>query len=390
MKQAARHVLIVGAGIFGAVAALALRKRGWRVTVMDPGPLPHPDASSTDVSKVIRMDYGSDLFYLALGEASLEGWDRWNRDWERPLYHQDGFLILSKGTMDEGSFEAESFKALTSRGHAPQRFSEVSTGLTSQWDPTYHTDGYYNPRAGWAESGEVVRQLVGLAAQEGVDFLTAGMADFLWERSAVSGVRTTDGRQIAADRVVVAAGAWTPSLLPWLSEVIWPTGQPVLHFQVDDPTEFSGSRFSPWAADISGSGWYGFPALPDGRVKVANHGLGTRLHPDDRGVVTEAHIERTRAFLRESIPALADRPVVHSRVCMYCDSFDGDFLIGADPDREGLIVATGGSGHGFKFAPVLGDVIADAVEGVDNPCEVRFGWRDRGALKSEEARFMGG
>ena len=85
------------------MAANVLRRRGWRVTVMDPGPLPHADAASTDVSKVIRMDYGSDLFYLTLGEASLEGWDRWNQDWERALYHEDGFLILSRERMVEAS-----------------------------------------------------------------------------------------------------------------------------------------------------------------------------------------------------------------------------------------------------------------------------------------------
>ena len=389
MSQSTRHVAIVGAGVFGAVSALVLRQRGWEVTVIDPGPLPHVDASSTDVSKVIRMDYGSDVFYMELGEEAFDGWDRWNREWPRPLYHEDGFLILSRGAMEAGSFSADSFAALKERGHDPIRLTDVPTNLMSQWDADSHSDGYFNPRAGWAESGAVVDQLIRLARSEGVRFREAGMAALLSDESRVSGVLTTAGERVLSDRVVVAAGAWSPSLLPWLSDVIWATGQPVLHFQADDATAFSPPNFSPWSADISLSGWYGFPALEDGRVKVANHGVGTRLHPDQRGTVSDDHVARTRDFLRGVIPRLADQPVVYRRVCMYCDSFDGDFLIGADPDREGLVVATGGSGHGFKFAPVLGDVIADAVEGIENPRSSRFGWRKFGQVRTEEARFTG-
>lgn len=389
MKQTSRHVAVVGAGVFGAAAALVLRRRGWEVTVIDPGPLPHADASSTDISKVIRMDYGSDLFYMELGEESFAGWDRWNRDWPRPLYHEDGFLILSRDTMEQGSFAADSFAALNTRGHSPVRLSDLPAELMTQWNPDSHSDGYFNPRAGWAESGAVVHQLIAFARAEGVRFQEAGMAELLTDDRGVCGVLTTGGDHITSDRTLVAAGAWTPSLLPWLSDVIWGTGQPVLHFQVDDPAAFSPPTFSPWSADISMSGWYGFPALADGRVKVANHGLGTRLHPDHRGTVSDDHVARTREFLRAVIPRLADQPLVFRRMCMYCDSFDGDFLIDADPDRDGLVVATGGSGHGFKFAPVLGDVIADAVEGIDNPRSSRFGWRKRGQLKTEEARFTG-
>ena len=99
-------IVVVGAGVFGTVAALELRARGYGVTLLDPGPLPHEAAASTDVSKMIRMDYGSDVFYHELAEAALEGWDRWNAEWPRPLYHETGFLILSRGRMVEGGFES--------------------------------------------------------------------------------------------------------------------------------------------------------------------------------------------------------------------------------------------------------------------------------------------
>ena len=391
MNATPGRVLVVGGGIFGVAAALELNRRSWSVTVLDPGPLPHEGASSTDVSKVVRMDYGSDLFYHELAELALEGWDRWNRDWPVPLYHEDGFLILAPASMASGGFEYESYQALRSRGYTLERVSgQGASGRYPEWDLAGYPDGYFNRRAGWAESGCVVARLVALCQESGVGFLSGSLRELMSSGSVVRGVVTTDGDRIEADRVVVAAGAWIPALLPWLSDVLWPTGHPVLHFLADDPASFRGDGFPPWAADISGSGWYGFPALPDGRVKVAHHGPGHRIHPDARGAVTDDHEARARDFLRRSIPALAEAPIVHRRVCMYCDSYDGDLLIAPDPTREGLVVATGGSGHAFKFAPVLGGIVADAVEGRDNRFDSRFAWRSLGRVKTEEARYSGG
>src|SRR5258705_13205780 len=92
-------IIVVGAGVFGASAALELARRGHSITLMDPGPLPHPRAASTDISKAIRMDYGSDEFYMALMEEAFLGWDKWNLEWNEALYHEDGFLVLSADEM---------------------------------------------------------------------------------------------------------------------------------------------------------------------------------------------------------------------------------------------------------------------------------------------------
>ncbi|MDA0311216.1 MAG: FAD-dependent oxidoreductase [Gemmatimonadetes bacterium] len=389
MTRSPGHIAVVGAGVFGVSAAVELRRRGWAVTLVDPGPLPHAAASSTDVSKVIRMDYGSELFYHRLGEAALEGWDRWNRDWPRELYHENGFLILSAKPMNPGDFAYESYQALIEGGHSPVRLTDIPATRTERWDLTGYADGYFNPRAGWAESGAVVEQLLGQGEALGVEVHAGAMRHLLFQGSRATGIMTTNDVRIDADIVLVAAGSWTPSLFPWMSDLIWSTGQPVIHFQVEDPAAYSGDHFPPWAADIANSGWYGFPALPDGRVKVANHGPGAPAHPDARGVVGPDHDERARAFLRAALPGLADKPIVYRRICMYCDSFDGDLLISGAPDREGLFVATGGSGHGFKFAPVMGDLIADVVEGAENRWASRFAWRTRTEVRTEEARFNG-
>ena len=110
--QIGHRVVIVGGGVFGCTAALKLQSRGWSVSIVNPGTPPHEDASSTDVSKIVRMDYGSDTFYHELGEIAIEGWRSWNRDWQQPLYHEDGFLILSRGQMKLGGYEHENRKVL--------------------------------------------------------------------------------------------------------------------------------------------------------------------------------------------------------------------------------------------------------------------------------------
>jgi glycine/D-amino acid oxidase-like deaminating enzyme len=336
------------------------------------------------------MDYGADVYYHELAELALEGWDRWNAEWSRPPYHQDGLLVLSRDEMAPGGFEHESRRVLRERGYPTRRVNAQDRSQRfPAWSGDAHSDGYYNARAGWAESGAVVQELLALGAEAGVRRLTAAMGSLLEVDSRVTGVRTPEGEELQADRVVVCAGAWTPVLLPWLADLLHTVAQPVLHFRVEDPVRFSGTAFPPWAADIAGSGWYGFPSLPNGHVKIGHHGPGRPVRPDERGTVPEEHVASARRFLREAIPTLADAPLVGRRVCLYCDSSDGDFLIAEDPDRPGLVVASGGSGHAFKFAPILGSLVADAVEGRRSRWSDRFGWRQRSEGRGEAARYSG-
>jgi glycine/D-amino acid oxidase-like deaminating enzyme len=169
--------------------------------------------------------------------------------------------------------------------------------------------------------------------------------------------------------------------------MMWATGQPVLYFRPLNMAEYQMPRFAPWTADITRTGWYGFPAQADGTLKVANHGPGWQVHPDQPRLVPLEMEARCRAFFRETFPGLADAPLTGSRLCLYCDTWDGNFWIDHDPERPGLVVAAGDSGHGFKFAPVLGGLIADVLERQPNPYAARFAWRPRGQLVTEEARY---
>lgn len=383
-----RSVVVVGAGIFGITAAWELARRGWGVTVIDPGPVPRPVAATTDVSKVIRMDYGADELYTQMGEAALAGWDGWNASWERPLYHEVGFLLLAGHAMAPGEFEYESFVLLERRGHPVRRLSDSARAQTfPAWSGVTYPDGYLNERAGWAESANVLARVARDARADGVSLCEGSSFVRLLERErSVAGVRTSDGRDLVADIVVVAAGAWTPTLLPHLSDVMWATGQPVVHVDAGADRRWRPPQFPVWAADISRTGWYGFPALPDGALKIGHHGSGRRVHPDDPRDVLPTDIDAVRQFLRDTLPELQHAPICDAHLCLYCDTFDGDFWIDHDPDHPGLVVAAGDSGHGFKFAPILGPLIADVVERKDHAWARRFRWRARGPDGREAAR----
>lgn len=372
-------------------AALELRRRGYGVSLLDPGPLPHPLATSTDISKIVRMDYGDDELFTDLAEESIEGWGRWNIKWGEELYHKDGFLIMTSRAMRPGTFEYESFELLKRRGVGPERISpdELRRRFPA-WASDAYTDGFLSPLGGWVEADKVVERLVEEARAVGVSVSTGTTVVGLIEdgRHTV-GVVTADRTKRRADFVVIAAGPWTPLLLPHLREMMWPVGQPVLYFQPGNAADYRPPHFPPWAADISRTGWYGFPATADGVVKVSNHGPGQRMAVDDLRDVPPAEEARFREFLRDTFPTLAEAPLVGSRYCLYCDVWDGNFWIDHDPAREGLVVATGGSGHGFKFAPILGSLVADVLERTSNEYVSRFAWRPRGDYRSEPARHLG-
>src|SRR5688572_4224294 len=169
MPPTSSSILIAGAGIFGLTAACELRRRGWTVTLLDQGPVPSPAAASSDVSKIVRADYGADLHYTELGEASLSGWDAWNARWDRPLYHQDGFVLLASQPMMPGGFEYESYALLQSRGHPVERLTAIDrSSRAPAWSPDAYPDGYINRRAGWVESGAVVSRLAEDARAAGI------------------------------------------------------------------------------------------------------------------------------------------------------------------------------------------------------------------------------
>jgi glycine/D-amino acid oxidase-like deaminating enzyme len=371
-------VIVVGAGINGVTAAIELKKRGHEVVLVDPGPLPHPLAASTDISKAVRAAYGADADYTELAERSIKLWREWNTKFGTDLYHEVGVMFVRPREMQAGDFEFESFNLLKQRGHKVGRMNSPDLWKRfPAWNSEFFRDGVLEFEAGYSESGYAVAKLVEHAKSLGVE-LRQGVRFAQWDerRDRVTGIVCDDGQRIAGEIVVMATGAWTPYLLPFTNKFFRASGQPVFHLKPRQPELFRAERFPVFGADITMTGYYGFPINRDGVVKIANHGRGREMSPDSaKRAVTAEDEKNLRKFLSSTFPALADAPIVYSRVCMYCDTHDGHFWIARDPEREGLVIAAGDCGHGFKFAPVLGEIIADAVEEKPNPILRKFRWR---------------
>lgn len=380
-----QSIIIIGSGVFGLTTALALNRRGYEnITVCNPGPVPHPLAASTDISKVIRMEYGADDQYMAMGDAAIQGWHEWNSHFERELYHETGVLMLRRSPMAPGDFEYESFAALKAAGQSPEHLSvnQIQQRYPA-WSSAY-VDGFYHGRGGFAESGMVITALATEASRHDIRFFNEQAVIIEDNRVIFNG-----GDHLSADLIVVCAGAWTPILIPELATHLQAVGQPVFHLQPDEPTLFKAEQFPVFTADISRTGWYGFPLL-NGVVKIGNHGTGQILDPeyDERAMRPEDEY-RLRQMLAETFPTLQDAPIVYRRVCLYCDTRDEHFWIDYYPNNRHIFVATGGSGHAFKFAPIMGDLIVDAMEGKPNAWLERFKWREAGYTGEEAARFRG-
>jgi glycine/D-amino acid oxidase-like deaminating enzyme len=385
-------VIVVGAGINGVTAAIELKKRGHKVVLVDPGPLPHPLAASTDISKAVRAAYGADEQYTELAERSIKLWREWNKEFGVELYHEIGVMWVRQGEMKRGDFEYESFKTLQRRGYKIERMNSARLWKRfPAWNPELHQDGVLELEAGYVESSLVVLTLIERAKSLGIE-LHQGARFFELDEgdNRVKGIVLDSGQRISGDVVVVAVGAWTPYVLPFTQKFFRATGQPVFHLKPRQPELFAPERFPVFGADISTTGYYGFPLSREGVVKIANHGPGREMSPESsKRAVTTQEEQNLREFLSSTFPTLADAPIVYTRICLYCDTNDGHFWIAPDPERRGLIVATGDSGHGFKFAPVLGEIIADAVEEKSNPLLQKFRWRPEihAGEQKEAARF---
>ena len=326
---------MVGGGLIGLCAAWAAAKRGAKVTLVDARPLINEHNASNDESKVFRFAYGAQRRYVQLAKRAFAGWRQLEDESGRTLLHQTGLLMFGPA----GGFHQQSARTLLEMGEPVQLVKGPIPGFARV------DEGVVDPHGGWLDARACLRAVEERAIAHG-----ATVRRGVGAKSAREGeVTLDDGTVLRARSVLVAAGFHAPRLVPALRGRIRVTRQPELFF--DPPGDFPETMtFAAFE-----EGFYGFPRM-HGAVKVADHRKGASVvDHEHRPPVTAKEVNTARAWLRTRMPALAERPLARSRICLYDNTADDDFILGK---AEGVTIAAGLSGHGFKFGPALGEELA--------------------------------
>lgn len=418
-----RKVIIVGAGVFGLSTAWHLLQRGYSVTVLErASEVPARDSAGYDLNKIVRSSY-ADKFYTDFAREAI---DLWKKDEWEGCYHECGVFVplADANTYTRAAYENDvtsgaKITEIRASEDLKKFFPEdVVTGFASASTDT-ELVGYLNHDGGWAESGRALEVLLQRVRDGGAEVLAGKEVAGVMRKSSslrVTGVRCTDGSGYHAATVIFAAGAWTPRLMqrlgiefaagPWAQKPVTEsasaqqvrelqqeatgqhpatnqhvgvgvaTGQVVATVQLTQE-EADRYRNTPVVLDFP-TGFYMFPPNADNVVKMGIHSNGylhqpsasvtstprTALTDGEDGLrIPKEMVKMFRDCLKRIYPELGKKPFSGTRLCWYNDSPDDDWVIGSYPGVQGLVFATTGNGHAFKFLPNIGRLVADAMEG---------------------------
>ena len=356
-------VAIIGGGVFGIWTAERLHRAGLRVCVVDSVGPAHSRASSGGETRVIRAGYGDEEIYTEWAWRSVGAWQTLSDRAGLPLFRSVGVLWLHRRQEELVAASAE----VLARHEIPFEILGPRE-LRTRYPVLRVADdeaGFLEPAAGGLMARRAVQFLAAELAADGVAFVGAtvqptgrGQGD----DGILPAVTTTGGERIEAEQFVFACGPWLDRVCPEaMAGRLFVTRQEVFYFGV--PAGATGSL--PVWADLP---FYGFPDIEGRGFKVADDTHGPPMDPGtgDRRASAEGE-RRARDFLAARFPGLADAPLTESRVCHYENSADGHFVIDRHPGLENVWLVGGGSGHGFKHGPALGEHVAALVTGSDNP-----------------------
>ncbi|MGH9967833.1 MAG: FAD-dependent oxidoreductase [Pyrinomonadaceae bacterium] len=366
----AYDIAVIGAGVFGAWTAYQLQRAGARVILFDQYGAGNSRASSGGETRIMRTGYGPDEIYLRSAQRSLVAWRDLSERSEQTLFHETGVLWLAREldsyTIDTVSaFERNGvpFEKLT-RSELAQRYPQIELGEIA-WAILEVEGGVLMARQG-------VRAVSQAAERLGVKYVEEPILPPV-RTGKLDSVVTKAGSSIAAETFVFACGPWLPKVFPdVLGELIHVTRQEVFYFRAPE----GDSRFSPPTTPV----WidfndlvYAIPDVAGQGFKVAIDAHGSEFDPDaGERIATREGLEAVRRYLSMRVPILRDAPVVNSEVCQYENTSNGDFLIDQHPVFENVWLVGGGSGHGFKHGPAVGEYVANRILGGGAVEEPRF------------------
>ena len=384
MAGGRQHVVVVGAGVFGAWTAHHLLKAGHRVTLIDAFGPGNALSSSGGESRLIRAAYGRDSIYTRMARNSLPEWKALSAAAGLPIFHPTGILFFFAA---EEPYFLDTVAAHREVGLA----SEVlSSAEMARRFPMIDFDGIavgiFEPDFGALMARRAVQTLVDRFVRSGGEYRTGSVLPPEGAEARLDSVTLSSGEQIGADRFVFALGPWLPKLFPaLLGQRIVPTRQETFFFAPPaGDGRFQRGAMPCWVDFNHGDMFYGFPDLESRGVKFAHDMHGAVVDPDAQSrAMTEAALSEVIEFRDRRFPLLKGAPLTEARVCQYENSSNGDFLIDLHPQLKNVLLLGAGSGHGFKHGPEVGRYAAARLFG-EGEEELRFSLATKSETQNRE------
>ena len=356
-----QRIVVVGAGAFGGWTALQLRKMGADVLLVDAWGPGNSLSSSGGKTRVIRAIYGPDRIYSEMVKRAYDLWGELGKDAKEPLYFETGAMWMHRG---DDAYVRAAVPILTDLGFPLEK---LTIDDAAKRYPAVDFDGV---KSVWLEhkAGALYARRACVAVRDAFDnaggkYKTVSVKPGRIAKGAMAGLRAQDGSRISGDVFVFACGPWLGKLFPeTIGKRVLPTRQEVYYFATPKGSDkYVPSKLPIWI-DFGKRIVYGIPDQEGKWLKVADDTRGAVIDPTTQSrTASKELIARTRGFLSERFPEIADQPLLSSEVCQYENSPDGSLIIDRHPTAANVWLLGGGSGHGFKLAPAVGELAAQAI-----------------------------
>ncbi|HEX4963807.1 MAG TPA: FAD-dependent oxidoreductase [Thermoanaerobaculia bacterium] len=363
------HVAVIGAGAFGGWTALELRRRGARVTLLDAWGPGHSRSSSGGETRIIRGVYGPDKVYVDWTARAFVLWREAAARWGLPLYRRTGCLWFCG---EDDAYVHSCLPHLAQAGlaidaltlpEARRRFPQIDFGDLATV--------FYEEEAGYLLARRACQAVAAAVVAEGGEVRLAAVAPGKIDHSRMERLELADGSTLTADLYVFACGPWLGNLFPEVigERRILPTREEVFYFgtPAGDP-RFDEDACPVWI-DLGGERiYYGIPGNEHRGFKVADDTRGEPIDPTTaERSITPSLLAAAREAMARRFPGMAGAPLVEARVCQYENTPDGHLLFDRHPHAANVWLLGGGSGHGFKLGPALGEYAARTILAGSDP-----------------------
>ena len=355
------RIVVVGAGAFGGWTALQLAGLGAQVTLLDAWGPGNSLSSSGGKTRVIRAIYGPDRIYSEMVKRAYELWEKVGASATEPLYFETGALWMHRG---DDAYVRAAAPILHDLGFV---VDQLTVAEAARRYPPIDFDGvksvWFERRAGALFSRRACIAVRDAFDKAGGTYRTTSVKPGRIAKGSMSALRLQDGSRLEADVYVFACGPWLGKLFPdAIGDRVHPTRQEVYYFSTPKGSERYVAGQLPIWIDFGKRIVYGVPDVEGRWLKVADDTRGGPIDPTtaDRKPTKEG-IARARGFLAERFPELTNAPLLSAEVCQYENSPDGHLIIDRHPQASNVWLVGGGSGHGFKLAPAIGEMVADGI-----------------------------